>query len=416
VDKAMPIELLTVQEVCQIFKCTPATLRKWDRKGLLKVVRTGKGRVLRYRKADVDKFAGNTKHSKFYIQKKLVFPQFTDANPDPILITDTSGRIFYVNPAWIKLTGYTEEEVKGENPRFLQSGKTPLKVYKSLWKYLSKGQTYTTREIVNRKKNGEEFHVHATHFPIMKHGKPVFYVQMLHDISRIIEVEKQKDAFISIASHELKTPITTLFTYSQILEKRMSRRSGQQDAHILSSIILQTKRLVYLVDDLLNVSRLESGKLAFRPEEFDINSLVEHVVADFQYTSEKHKIIKVGEIKNNAIGDKNRIEQVIINLLSNAIKYSPNADKVIVGLMQEKKRGIISVQDFGFGIAKKDQQNIFKRFYRTKDKDEGKVTGFGLGLYICSEIVKKHKGKIWVDSTRGKGSTFSFSFPLVSNK
>lgn len=409
-------ELLTIHEVSQILKCTPTTLRNWDSQGVLKAIRIGKKQFRRYKREDIDQFISHTKIHESDLQKEIVFPQFTDANPNPILITDTSGRIYYVNPAWEIQTGYTLDRVKGENPRFLKSGKTPRKVHALLWKSLTKGQTFTTREVVNKKKNGEEFQAHATYFPIIKDGKPIFYVQMLHDISRTVELEKQKDAFIGIASHELKTPITTLFAYAQILQKRLTQKGDEKDVTLLSNIIRETKRLTALIDDLLNVSRLESGKLAFQPEVFNLNQLVQQVVEDITHTTESHTINIDGSIKGSVIGDKNRIEQVLINLLTNAIKYSPQADRVIVHLANQKNHAVVSIQDFGLGIAKEDQPHIFKRFYRTKDKEDGKITGFGLGLYISSEIIKRHKGKIWVESKKGRGSIFSFSLSFVKDK
>lgn len=351
-----------------------------------------------------------SKQSSFKVD--LRFPQLPEASPDPILITNAKSEIYYVNPAWEKLTGYKFQEVKGKNPRLMQSGKTPNKVYKNLWRALSKRETFSTSEIINRKKNGKEFQVHAIWFPILKEGEIEYYVQMFHDISRLVELEKQKDAFISIASHELKTPITSLFAYTLILEKRLVKKGDARDTYLLSNITRETKRLTNLIDDLLNVNRLESGKLILNLEEFDINTLIQQIIIDFQYTNDTHELKREGSINSKVNGDKDRIEQVIINLITNAIKYSPNADKVLIRLAEEKNKAVISVQDFGLGIGAKDQPNVFKRFYRTKDKDERKITGFGLGLYIASKIIKKHKGKIWVKSQKGKGSTFFFTLPL----
>ncbi|HVA96321.1 MAG TPA: PAS domain-containing sensor histidine kinase [Candidatus Acidoferrales bacterium] len=349
------------------------------------------------------------------MRAELQFPQLSDASPDPVLITNTKGQIYYVNPAWEKLTEYTFDEVKGKSPRLLQSGKTPRKIYRTLWKRLLKGQTFSTDEIINKKKTGQEFQVHATYYPVKNGNKIRFYVQMFHDITHRKTIEKQKDAFIGIASHELKTPITTLSAYSQILEKRLDEKISEHDKYFLKNIKKQTDRLNGLINDLLNVSRLESGKLEFHFREFDLNALVQRVVVDFQYTTDTHVITKIGSIQRNVLGDENRIDEVLVNLLTNAVKYSPVADKIMIKLSNDKKFATVTVQDFGYGISKKDLPHIFERFYRTKDKDEGKVAGFGLGLYICAQIIKRHKGKIWVESRKGKGSRFSFSLPLVNS-
>ena len=346
------------------------------------------------------------------LRTELQFPQLVDDSPDSILITNTKGEIYYVNPAWEKLTGYTYKEVIGKNPRFLSSRKTSAYIYKKLWETLTKGKPFSSREIVDRKKNGKEYQIHATFFPVRKRGKSIFFVQMLHDITHQKEVEQHKDSFIGIASHELKTPIASLSAYSQILERRLQKKIDEKDMYFVRNIKIQIERLNGLIDDLLNVSRIDSGKLELQLEEIDLNELVKNIIIDFQYSVDSHELVKEGNIQGKVLADDHRIEQVLTNLLTNAIKYSPQADKVIVRLANDEKYATVTVQDFGRGIGKKDLPHIFERFYRTKEKDERRVSGFGLGLYISASIIKKHKGKIWVESKKGKGSTFSFSLPL----
>lgn len=135
-------------------------------------------------------------------------------------------------------------------------------------------------------------------------------------------------------------------------------------------------------------------------------------IADIGYAKDSHKIIMEGEIKTKVYGDESRIEQVITNLITNSIKYSPHADKVVIRLDTDKNNAIVSVEDFGFGIEKEDQLKIFDRFYRTGTDKEMNVEGFGLGLYISSEIVKAHGGNMWVESEKNKGSTFYFTLPF----
>jgi PAS domain S-box-containing protein len=353
--------------------------------------------------------------SRHTMRLDLQFPQLPDASPDPILITNTRGQIYYVNPAWEQLTGYTFAEVMRKSPGMLQSGKTPETVYKQLWKNLLSGKTFTTDEIINRKKSGKEFQVHATYFPITKGGKNRFFVQMFHDITRRKTIERQKDAFIGIASHELKTPVTTLAVYTELLEKRLEKKLSEKELYFIKNIKQQTKRLTGLINDLLSVSRIESGKVEVHAKKFDLNKLVTQVIVDFQYVTETHVITKEGVIEENVFGDEHLIEEVLVNLLTNAIKYSPKADKVVVRLANDKKFASVTVQDFGFGIGEKDLPYIFERFYRTKEKNEERVPGFGLGLYICSQIIKRHKGKIWAVSKKGKGSSFSFFLPLAKD-
>lgn len=228
------------------------------------------------------------------------------------------------------------------------------------------------------------------------------------------KLEKQKDEFIGIASHELKTPITTMKAYTQILEKRLAQKGDKTDRQLIRNIDEQANRLTTLVDDLLNVSKLESGTVTFHKKPFNLNNLITKVIGDMQLSTNNHKIIKEGKIADKVTGDEGRIEQVLTNLLTNAVKYSPYADKVIVKVSKNRNEALVSVQDFGVGISKKDQSRVFDRFYRTDDKAGNGISGFGLGLYIASEIIKRHKGKIWVESRKGIGSTFCFTLPIAN--
>jgi signal transduction histidine kinase len=169
-----------------------------------------------------------------------------------------------------------------------------------------------------------------------------------------------------------------------------------------------------LVSDILHVNRIESGRLELNKKEFDLNKLIKKIVIDFQFSSEKHFVEANGKIKGKVFGDPERIEQVVSNLISNAIKYSPDSEKVIINLTQNKNEAIISVVDYGIGISKIDQKRIFERFYRIRENNQKE--GFGLGLYIASEIIKRHNGKIWLKSTEGEGSTFYFSLPIKQKR
>jgi signal transduction histidine kinase len=143
-----------------------------------------------------------------------------------------------------------------------------------------------------------------------------------------------------------------------------------------------------------------------------LEELITEVVGNFQYTISSHIVERTDDTNVKVYADKARIHQVLVNLISNAIKYSPNADKVIVSQKPENGLVTVSVQDFGMGIPKEEQHKIYQRFFRAKGKKEGDIPGLGLGLYISTEIVKQHRGELWVKSTEGKGSTFYFTLPL----
>lgn len=267
---------------------------------------------------------------------------------------------------------------------------------------------YEIQHRIMRKTNGEILYVHEKCEHIRdKSGKIIKSVGMVHDITERVKLEKQKDEFVNIASHELKTPLTTIKAYTQILKKRLEKDKG--NVYFASQIDSQTNKIIMLVNDLLDVGKITTGKLIMNRRKFDLNKLVKKITTDFQFTTDTHVIISKGEISKEIFGDENRVAQVIINLLTNAIKYSPNADKIIIQVKENSKDTIISVQDFGIGIPKNKLEYVFKQYFQVKEDR----SGFGLGLYISSEIIKRHGGRIWVESKRGEGSTFYFSLPLI---
>jgi signal transduction histidine kinase len=230
--------------------------------------------------------------------------------------------------------------------------------------------------------------------------------------AKLQTLDKQKDKFLGMASHELKTPITSIKAFSQVLYRKIDKKEHPEYGSLLENINSQTDKVTKLINDLLNVSNIEEGKLVLKKEQFSIDELVAKTISDMQYTTDTHKIVKEGTIKTSVYGDADRLMQVLSNLLTNAIKYSPKASKVTVELSEQKGFAKIAVRDFGPGIAKEDQQKIFDRFYRTKFHEERNIAGFGLGLYIAAEIIKRHNGDIGVSSVQSKGSTFYFTIPL----
>lgn len=183
----------------------------------------------------------------------------------------------------------------------------------------------------------------------------------------------------------------------------------------MSKMTTQIDRLALLMASFVNVYKIQNGKLALRKKNFNITELVRTIVSDFQYTTKSHSLEYKSCKEAVLFADKERIAQVLVNLISNAIKYSPASDKVIITCSKNQNNIIISVQDFGIGIPKDEQVKIFDRFFRVKGKKKNGISGLGLGLYISREIVNRHKGKIWVVSIEGKGSTFRFSLPIKQN-
>ena len=238
--------------------------------------------------------------------------------------------------------------------------------------------------------------------------------QMLRQQTELLkELEMRKDEFISMASHELKTPITSIKGYAQMLQNYYKKAADGQALYYLSIMNGQLNKLIDLVNDMLDISRMQIGKLNFRDALFDLYTVVQETVENLQATTHTHQLSIEGVPGVQIFGDKDRIGQVLINLLTNAIKYSPRANKVIVHISADQEEyATVSVQDFGIGIDKAHQQKIFERFYQVHDTAERGASGLGIGLYISNQIIKRHDGWMKVESIRGKGSTFSFTLPL----
>ncbi|WP_051189335.1 sensor histidine kinase [Daejeonella oryzae] len=226
-------------------------------------------------------------------------------------------------------------------------------------------------------------------------------------------LDEKKDEFLSMASHELKTPLTSLKAYIQLLEKSVVSGNALP-VQFLGKASHYIRRLENLIADLLDVSKIKADKMIYNFEEFSFSELLSECVESVQHATESHRIEIEESAEVNCFGDKMRIEQVIHNILTNAVKYSPDADLVILKSKIIENRLLVSITDFGIGIDNKNLNNLFKRFYRVENSDM-KFQGLGIGLFISSEILDRHQGEIWVESEPGQGSTFFFSLPVRGN-
>jgi len=219
----------------------------------------------------------------------------------------------------------------------------------------------------------------------------------------------KKDEFIGLASHELKTPVTSISGYLQIIERDLP--DDDRNKKFVSKARQQVGKLSALISDLLDVSKIQAGKLPPNYSSFNLVNLLTEVTEVMQQNNNTYKIELNCESDNILINaDQQRIEQVIINLISNAIKYSPGTSRIIVRATISENKVRVSVQDFGIGIAKDQHERIFSRFYRVQNL-AAHMSGLGIGLHICNEIITRHKGKLWVESASGEGSTFFFELP-----
>lgn len=345
--------------------------------------------------------------------KLQTFFSAVEQTQDCIFITDRNGVITYVNPAFEKTTGYSQKEALGKTPQIVKSGLLNGAIYKRLWETILSGSTFRAT-FTNRRKDGTLFYADHTITPIKdEHGHITHFVGIWKDITERVELEKRKEEFVAIASHELKTPVTIIKAYAQILGEKLTSNKDTKAKYIARQINLESEKINKLVRDLLDTSRIEAGQLVFNKEVFVLNDLVNRTLEDFRHIADQYILVKKGWTKKKVLGDKNRIEQVLINLLSNAIKHSPVGSRIFVHVKPTKNSVTVSVQDSGSGIPKKYHTRIFERFVKIDHKKRGGTSSFGLGLYISQKIIKNHKGEIWVESKPGKGATFFFTLPTI---
>lgn len=234
----------------------------------------------------------------------------------------------------------------------------------------------------------------------------------IEDITDKKEIDRRKDDFLSIASHELKTPLTTIKGLVQLLQRMAPEDSPEKYLATLDKTAVYVDRLNNLISELLDTSRIQSGNIEIHKEPFDIDKLVQDTVENMSLATPDYEIDVNSNTGAVIYGDELQISQVVNNLISNAIKYSPNSRRIEVYCHRVGNYVKISVTDFGMGISQQDQSKIFERFFRARDIQK-KFPGMGIGLYICQEIIASHSGTIWVESEIGVGSTFNFTLPIT---
>lgn len=364
-----------------------------------------------------------TEKQKLYInelEEKLSkrdsdFMTVAENSPDVICRFSKTYKHIYVNPALTKTTGFPESNFIGKTPK--EAGLSPE--FALFWeeniKTVFVNAQPHSKEFSFPTPEGEKFFQTLLVPEFGSSGKVLTVLSMTRDITDMKTKTLLQEDFLGIASHELKTPLTSLKAFTQLLHSRFVKKDDVDSAAYLSKMQKQVDKLNNLITDLLDNTRANSGKLKFTYNKFNFDDLAKEAVEDMQRTTRTHKIEIRGKTNKYIIADKNKIGQVLMNLLSNAIKYSPKArggvsKKIIVQLVSNSNGVMCWVQDFGVGIPKKKQNLIFDRFYRVSDGNET-PEGLGLGLYISAEIIEKHGGKIWVNSEEGKGSTFCFTLP-----
>jgi signal transduction histidine kinase len=250
--------------------------------------------------------------------------------------------------------------------------------------------------------------------PIITNNSLTGFVKVARNTTTQKLAEQQKDEFIGIASHELKTPVTSIKSYTELLIDSFEKGDGVKNSELVKKLNTQVDRLIDLIYALLDTTRISEGRLALNLQDVDLNALVEEHIANVRFARGPHSIIfKKGRIRT-VYADPERISQVISNLLNNAIKYSPEGGDIVVS-SQEVDSGVkISIADNGIGIDEASRSKLFERFFRVQDTRVKGLTGMGLGLYISAGIVQRHGGSIGMEDKPEKGSIFYFIIPYAT--
>ena len=347
------------------------------------------------------------------MEKLLYWAAIIESSDDAIISISMEGNIISWNKGAERLYGYTAEEVIGQRVSVLMPSEKEDD-FPFILKQLHKGTRMEHYETRRQAKDGKIIDVSITVSPIIdSSGNIIGASKIARDISMRIENEKRREEFISTASHELKTPITTQKAYGELLERMIKKNGDEKYLPYIDKMNLQTKKITKLIEDLLELSRMRNGKFMMVPKMFNYSELITEIVEDMQRITSQHIQWK-STLNVKVKGDRDRIGQVITNLITNASKYSPHADKIVVAAFIQDDKVITTVTDYGIGIDDSYYEKIFELFFRVTSQDERTYPGMGIGLNFSKEIIERHSGNIWVESKKGIGSTFFFSLPIIT--
>ncbi|MFV8225793.1 PAS domain S-box protein [Christiangramia aquimixticola] len=348
------------------------------------------------------------------------FRHLVNFMPHKIGATDPKGFATFYNKSWLDYTGKTLEEMLSEHWDMLIHPSEREEVVSQVQEMLKTGNPLEL-ELRIKDKNGDyKWHLARTTPIIDEDGEITSWLTSSTEIQKLKEEEERKEGFLKLVSHELKTPVTSIKGYVQLLLSIMAKEKTDIEnmpvKPYLNRIESQVDRLIRLISEMLDLSRIEQNEMELQLTTFDLNKQVEDIVEDLTYTNTDIQIEIEHECECKVMADRDRIGQVIINFVNNALKYSPDSNRVEIKVFREDENNVaVSVRDFGIGIDEKEQQQIFKRFYRISGNNDETYAGFGIGLYLSNEIIERHNGRIFVNSTLGEGSEFTFTLPLNQN-
>lgn len=342
---------------------------------------------------------------------------------DGFIVTDASGNILMINRVATTMMGVAEDTVDGRViyerfPLYDRNGEFVPRENRPIFKVLRTGSR-VKESFEFRRSDGTKFFIDITATAVVQNGKLIGAIAIIRDVTREKDVDRMKTEFISLASHQLRTPLSAINWFSEMLVAGDAGELNTQQTEFVQNIADSTHRMIDLVDALLNISRIESGRIIVDPKPTDISELLNGIVNDLKSKIEErqqHLAISVHHDLPTINIDPHLIGQVYLNLLTNAIKYTPKGGEISVFVSRKENELISQVSDNGYGIPLSEQGRMFQRFFRATNVVKVETDGTGLGMYLIKAIVESSGGKIWFKSEEGKGTTFWFSLPMSGMK
>lgn len=348
-----------------------------------------------------------------------------------IVIADCDGRISWVNPAFTRLTGFTADEVLGRNPRMLKSGRHDADYYRTMWATIIAGQVWHG-EVINRRKDGSHYTEEMTITPVAdEHGRITHFVAIKQDVTARRRAEdalraakeaadaanQAKSDFLARMSHELRTPLNSIIGFTELMIADEHDPPGEKRARRLEKVVRNAKNLLELINDVLDLSKVEAGRMRLTREPVDVVAVLTECADSAQ------PLVKPGVALRPSFdaalpegaswnGDAVRLRQVVTNLLGNAAKFTERGT-ILLRAGSADSRLVIEVEDTGIGIAADDLLRVFDEFHQADSSSTRRACGTGLGLAICRKLCRLMGGDITVRSTLGRGSCFTVRLPFV---
>ena len=391
------------------------------------------------------KLVGETIERNIGSEQIRKLSQVLEKSHASIIITDKDGNIEYANPYFEKLTGYSAKEVLGMNPWFLKPGETPSEQYKQLWETIQSGNTWKG-EFQNKKKNGELYWEATLISPVMESGKITNFIAFMENITerkkaeeelqghrehleelveertseltkaneRLCELDHLKSMFLASMSHELRTPLNSIIGFTGVILQGMAGEINPKQKDYLGRVKKSSKHLLGLINDVIDISKIESGSVETIPEHFNLDEVINEAVDCACGQETKNKAIKFKVEVPAGLGiysDRKRVLQCLLNYLSNAVKFS-GGGCTIVSAREVGEEIEVAVEDAGIGIAETDLPKLFRQFERLDSSLKIPAGGTGLGLYLTKKLATEVlDGSVWVESKLGVGSKFFLKFP-----